>query len=106
MTGQHSAPTFERLSMLAQLLFTAPMQVFTSRPKCQTTLPHDALWYDASQALQSATNVAAEVMGLGYEVGKIEAGYAADFVVEGNPIEQIGLLEAPSAVIKGGVRYR
>ena len=59
------------------------------------------------QALQSATTVAAEVMGLGYEVGKIEAGYAADFVaVEGNPIEQIELLEAPSAVIKGGVRYR
>ena len=59
------------------------------------------------QALQSATTVAAEVMGLGYEVGKIEAGYAADFVaVEGNPIEQIELLEAPTAVIKGGVRYR
>ena len=59
------------------------------------------------QALQSATTVAAEVMGLGYEVGKIEAGYAADFVaVKGNPIEQIELLEAPSAVIKGGVRYR
>ena len=59
------------------------------------------------QALQSATTVAAEVMGLGYEVGKIEAGYAADFVaVEGNPIEHIELLETPSAVIKGGVRYR
>jgi imidazolonepropionase-like amidohydrolase len=59
------------------------------------------------QALQSATTIAAEVMGLGYEVGKIEAGYAADFVaVEGNPIEQIELLEAPTAVIKGGVRYR
>ena len=59
------------------------------------------------QALQSATTVAADVMGLGYEVGKVEAGYAADFVaVAGNPIEQIELLEAPSAVIKGGVRYR
>ena len=59
------------------------------------------------QALQSVTTVAAEAMGLGYEVGKIEAGYAADFVaVEGNPIEQIELLEAPSAVIKGGVKYR
>ena len=59
------------------------------------------------QALQSATTVAAKVMGLGYEVGKIEAGYAADFIaVNGNPIEQIELLEAPTAVIKGGVRYR
>ena len=59
------------------------------------------------QAIRSATTVAAEVMGLGYEVGKIEAGYSADFVaVKGNPIEQIELLEAPSVVIKGGVRYR
>ena len=59
------------------------------------------------QALQSATTVAAEVMGLGYEVGKIEVGYAGDVVaVKGNPIEQIELLETPNAVIKGGVRYR
>ena len=59
------------------------------------------------QALQSATTVAADVMGLGYEVGRIEAGYAADFVaVKGNPIEQIELLEVPSVVIRGGIRYR
>ena len=59
------------------------------------------------QAIQSATVTAADVMGLGYEVGKIEAGYAADFVaVKGNPLESIELLEEPAAVIKGGVRYR
>ena len=59
------------------------------------------------QAIQSATVTAADVMGLGYEVGKIEAGYAADFVaVKGNPLENIELLEEPAAVIKGGVRYR
>ena len=59
------------------------------------------------QAIQSATMTAAEVMGWGYEVGKIEAGYAADFVaVKGNPLENIELLEEPAAVIKGGVRYR
>jgi imidazolonepropionase-like amidohydrolase len=59
------------------------------------------------QAIQSATVTAADVMALGYEVGKIEAGYAADFVaVKGNPLENIELLEEPAAVIKGGVRYR
>ena len=59
------------------------------------------------QAIQSATVTAADVMGLGYEVGKIEAGYAADFVaVKGNPLENIELLEELAAVIKGGVRYR
>ena len=50
---------------------------------------------------------AAEVMGWGYEVGKIETGYAADFVaVKGNPLDNIELLEEPAVVIKGGVRYR
>ena len=59
------------------------------------------------QALQSATSITADVMGLGYQVGKIEAGYAADFVaVEGNPIGEIELLETPSAVIKDGIRWR
>jgi len=59
------------------------------------------------QAIQSATVTAAEVMGWGYEVGKIEEGYAADFVaVKGNPLAKIELLEEPAAVIKGGVRYR
>jgi len=59
------------------------------------------------QAIQSATITAAEVLGLEYDVGKIKAGYAADFVaVKGNPLENIELLEEPAAVIKGGVRYR
>ena len=59
------------------------------------------------QAIQSATITAAEVLGLEYDVGKITAGYAADFVaVKGNPIENIELLEEPAAVIKGGIRYR
>ncbi|MDG1033088.1 MAG: amidohydrolase family protein [Luminiphilus sp.] len=59
------------------------------------------------QAIQSATITAAEVLGLGYDVGKIKAGYAADFVaVKGNPLENIELLEEPAAVIKGGIRYR
>ena len=59
------------------------------------------------QAIQSATVTAADVMGLGYDVGKIEAGFAADFVaVRGNPIDTIELLESPSYVIKGGIRVR
>jgi imidazolonepropionase-like amidohydrolase len=50
------------------------------------------------QAIQSATITAAEVLGLEYDVGKIKAGYAADFVaVKGNPLQNIELLEEPAA---------
>lgn len=59
------------------------------------------------QAIQSATVTAAEVMGWGYEIGKIQEGYAADFIaVNGNPLENIELLETPAVIIKGGERYR
>ena len=59
------------------------------------------------QAIQSATVTAAAVMGWGYEVGKIQEGYAADFIaVKGNPLENIELLETPAVIIKGGERYR
>jgi imidazolonepropionase-like amidohydrolase len=59
------------------------------------------------QAIQSATVTAAQVMGWGYEVGRIQEGYAADFAaVKGNPLENIELLETPSVIVKGGERYR
>ena len=59
------------------------------------------------QAIQSATVTAAEVLGLGYDIGKIEVGYAADLIaVKGDPIKDITLLESPSIVIKSGIRYR
>ena len=59
------------------------------------------------QAIQSATVTAAEVLGLGYDIGQITEGFAADFVVvRGNPLENIELLESPTHVIKGGELVR
>ena len=59
------------------------------------------------QAIQSATVTAAEVLGLGYDIGQITEGFAADFVVvRGNPLENIELLESPTHVIKAGELVR
>ena len=59
------------------------------------------------QAIQSATVTAADVLGLGYDIGQITEGFAADFVaVRGNPLQNIELLESPTHVIKGGELVR
>ena len=62
--------------------------------------------YSPMDALQSATQIGAKVLGLESELGTIEEDKLADMiVVEGNPLEDIGILlelEAISLVMQGG----
>ena len=54
-------------------------------------------------AIRSATTVAAECLGWADRVGTLRAGRFADLVaVEGDPLEDVRLLDAPVAVMKGG----
>ena len=54
------------------------------------------------EAIVSATGAAADLLGWN-EVGRIEKGRYADFVVvRGDPLKDIHLLEKPVAVLKGG----
>ena len=59
------------------------------------------------EAIQSATLVAAEVIGAEERLGSIEIGKLADLVaVEGDPIADIGLLQKVTFVMKEGVVYK
>lgn len=59
------------------------------------------------QALQAATWVGAEALGISGEVGRIAPGYSADLIaVEGDPLADIRLLESVRFVMKQGVVYR
>jgi imidazolonepropionase-like amidohydrolase len=62
--------------------------------------------YSPAEALQSGTLIAARVLGLDGVLGTVEEGKLADLVVvEGNPLEDVGLLLSPEAirlVMKGG----
>jgi imidazolonepropionase-like amidohydrolase len=55
------------------------------------------------QAVQAATRNAAEALGRERDVGAIAVGRYGDLVaVSGDPLQNVRLLEAPEAVIKGG----
>jgi imidazolonepropionase-like amidohydrolase len=57
----------------------------------------------ASQAIQSATRVAAEMMGWQDRIGSIEKGKFADIIaVSGDPLKDITELERVKFVMKGG----
>lgn len=58
-------------------------------------------------AVVSATSLAAEALGLSDVTGRIAPGLAADLVaVAGNPLADIGALERPVFVMKGGRVFR
>ena len=59
------------------------------------------------QAIQSATINAADLMGWENEVGSLKPGKYADIIaVEGNPVENINVLENVQFVMKGGKVYK
>jgi imidazolonepropionase-like amidohydrolase len=59
------------------------------------------------QALQAATLNSAEVLDRGDSIGALEPGYLADVIaVQGNPLEDISLLESVHFVMRDGVVYK
>src|SRR5438128_3598735 len=58
-------------------------------------------------AIQAATFNAADLIGLSGKAGSIESGYYADIIaVDGNPLENVTVLEKVKFVMKGGVVAR
>ena len=61
----------------------------------------------ALEAIRAATRNAAQALGREGDVGAIEVGRYGDFVaVQGDPLQDVRLLEHPTAVIKGGERVK
>ena len=59
------------------------------------------------QAIQAATKVGAEALGIGAEVGQIAPGYSADLVaVRSDPLADIHALDAIEFVMKQGTVYK
>jgi imidazolonepropionase-like amidohydrolase len=59
------------------------------------------------QAIQSATRIGAETVGLGAKLGTLEPGKLADLiVVPGNPLNDVTSVTRPRMVMKDGVMVR
>ena len=57
------------------------------------------------QALRFGTAAAAELLGIGEELGMLEPGKKADLVaVTGNPLQDIDALREVRLVLRGGVK--
>jgi imidazolonepropionase-like amidohydrolase len=55
--------------------------------------------YTPMQAIQAATSVNAELLGMSDQIGALKPGMLADvLVVDGNPLERIGLLREPECI--------
>jgi imidazolonepropionase-like amidohydrolase len=58
-------------------------------------------------AIQAGTLNGAELLGWKNQIGALKAGFFADVIaVDGNPLEDIGVLNKVSFVMKGGEIYR
>jgi len=61
----------------------------------------------AMEAIQSATSVAADFLGIGETHGRLQNGKTADIVaVPGNPLDDISSMERVSFVMKNGVVHK
>ena len=57
----------------------------------------------AREALASAATVAAKVLRMEHDIGRIAPGYSADIIaVEGNPLEDVTVLEDVDWVMARG----
>lgn len=60
-----------------------------------------------AQAIKAATSLAAEALGKEKELGQLQTSYMADIIaVDGNPLEDITVLETVDFVMKNGIVYK
>ena len=112
--ADQSAATFRAMAATVRILHQAgvPLVAGTDQAVPGFSLDreielHVQAGFTPMEAIQSATVVAAQAMGMEKESGTIEAGKRADVIlVDGNPLENISDIRKVSAVFAAGKMYQ
>jgi imidazolonepropionase-like amidohydrolase len=109
-----SAATFRAMEATVRLLHQAGVPIVAGTDQAVPGFSldreielHVQAGFTPMEAIQSATVVAAQAMGMEKESGTIEAGKRADVIlVDGNPLENISDIRKVSAVFAAGKMYQ
>ena len=110
LRGQHMAPRIEDTIRRARAM---GIRIVTGAdtdygPEGLTRIAHEIMRFHglgmtAQEALASSTSQAAELLGIGTRTGRIAEGYEADLiVVDGNPLDDVAVLQDVLIVITNG----
>jgi imidazolonepropionase-like amidohydrolase len=108
--GRHMLPRVREMTATAHRLGVRIVGATDTGygPNSVVRIPHElielvAVGLSPLEALQSATTVAAEMLGIGDRTGRIAVGYEADLlVVERNPLDDIANLQDVLVVVSDG----
>ena len=90
-----------------EIVFGTDSGVYPHGDNARQLLRMVAFGMTPAEVIRSATVRAADLLGVGDQVGRITEGLQADLVaVDGNPLEEIGVLEEVVFVMKSGVIYK
>lgn len=115
--AKHNRRTLKFLQYITEQLHNAKVPLLVGSDSGVLLSPHGLATHtemallhqsglDSFAVLAAATVNPANALGLNHTMGKIEAGYQADFIFsKGNPLQDMAVLKNPDAVSKLGTWY-
>jgi imidazolonepropionase-like amidohydrolase len=91
----------------ARIVFGSDTSTYPQGDHAKQFAVYVELGMSPMEAIQSATTVAAESLGWVGDTGAVAAGYFADIIaVDGDPLEDVSVLENVTFVMRGGEVYK
>ncbi|WP_395339996.1 amidohydrolase family protein [Ningiella sp. W23] len=108
MTGQTQRDNFKKaVDAGAKIILGTDAGVYPHGDNAKQLSRMVRFGMPSNEVLRAATSVAAQALGQSGNVGVIASDASADIIaVDGNPLEDIDLLETPSFVMKAGLVYK